>query len=158
DEDLKQYHTDLDKAKELMAEADVGDVQPLTLLYSSHWPWWPIEALSIQASLQQIGIPVTLKKTEYATMRSLLDKGAFDLSLGTWSPDFADPYMFMNFWYDSDFGGLAGNRSFYSNPEVDKLIRTAAKVADKAERTKLYQKAQRIVVNDPPYIYLYQKH
>lgn len=158
DANLKQYHTDLKKAKQLMAKADVGDVKPLTLLYSDHWPWWPTEALSIQASLKKIGIPVKLKKTEYATMRSLLDKGAFDLSLGTWSPDFADPYMFMNFWYDSDFGGLAGNRSFYSNPKVDKLIRTAAKVTDKSERTKLYQEAQRIVVNDPPYIYLYQKH
>lgn len=158
DKNLKQYHTNIDKAKELMAKADVGDMKPLTLLYSDHWPWWPIEALSIQASLRKIGIPVTLKKTEYATMRSLLDKGAFDLSLGTWSPDFADPYMFMNFWYDSDFGGLAGNRSFYSNPKVDKLIRTAARVTDKAKRKQLYQEAQRIVVNDPPYIYLYQKH
>ncbi|MGH3502430.1 MAG: ABC transporter substrate-binding protein [Nocardioidaceae bacterium] len=157
DPKLKQYHTDLKKAKQLMAKANVGDVEPLTLLYSDHWPWWPTEALSIQASLKKIGIPVELKKTEYATMRSLLDKGSFDLSLGTWSPDFADPYMFMNYWYDSDNGGLAGNRSFYSNPKVDHLIRTAAKVSDKAQRTKLYQQAQKIVVDDPPYVYLYQK-
>lgn len=158
DDSLMQYDTDIPKAKKLMSEANVGQVKPLTLLYSDHWPWWPTEALSIQASLKKIGIPVTLKKTEYATMRSLLDKGGFDLSLGTWSPDFADPYMFMNFWYDSDFGGLAGNRAFYDNPKVDDLVRKAARVTDKAERTKLYQQAQKIVVENPPYVYLYQKH
>lgn len=28
---------------------------------------------------------------------------------------FADPLMFMNYWFDSNNGGLAGNRSFYQN-------------------------------------------
>ena len=156
DDSLMQYTYDPAKAKALLASANVGTVGPLTLLYSDHEPWWPTEALAIQSSLKKIGIQVKLSKVEYATQRALLDKGSFDLSFGVWSPDYADPYMFMNFWFDSNLGGLAGNRAFYKNPAVDKLIRQAAVLSDQSQRKALYQKAQKIVVNDPPYIYLYQ--
>ena len=89
-------------------------------------------------------------------MRDLVDKGDFELCLGAWSPDFADPYMFMNFWFDSKLWGLPGNRSFYKNDKVDTLIRKAAIVSDQAERTKLYYQAQDIIMQDAPYIFLYQ--
>ena len=156
DQSVTQYNYDPAKAKQLLAEAHVGKVPPLTLLYSDHEAWWPTEALAIQANLQKIGIPVKLSKVEYATERALLDKGQFDLSLGVWSPDYADPYMFMNFWFDSNNGGLAGNRAFYSNPQVDQLIRQAAVSTSQSQREQLYQQAQKIVVQDPPYVYLYQ--
>lgn len=156
DDSLLQYSHDPAKAKQLLASAHVGKIAPLTLLYSDHEAWWPTEALAIQANLKQVGIPVKLSKVEYATERDLLDKGKFDLALGVWSPDYADPYMFMNFWFDSNNFGLAGNRAFYSNPQVDSLIRKAAVTTDKNTREQLYQQAQKIVVNDPPYVYLYQ--
>jgi ABC-type transport system substrate-binding protein len=59
--------------------------------------------------------------------------------------------MFMNFWFDSKMQGLQGNRSFYSNPEVDKLIREAAAVSDTAKRVELYQTAQKKVLDDSVY-------
>lgn len=157
DDSLPQYTYDVNKAKQLLAESGV-QVPMLTLLYSDHMPWWPSEALAIQNNLKQIGINVKLQQVEYATERDMLDKGQFDLALGVWSPDYADPYMFMNFWFDSKNFGLAGNRAFYSNPEVDRLIREAAVVQDQATRTRLYTDAQKIVIDDAPYIYLYQKN
>jgi peptide/nickel transport system substrate-binding protein len=78
------------------------------------------------------------------------------LCLGAWSPDFADPFMFMNFWFDSNNFGLPGNRSFYKNEKVDELIRKAALLSDQAERTKIYFEAQDIIMQDAPYIFLYQ--
>ena len=81
----------------------------------------------------------------------------YDIAVGTWSPDFADPYMFMNFWFDSKMQGLQGNRSFYSNPQVDSLIREAATTSDTAKRVELYQSAQKMVLKDSVYAYLYQK-
>lgn len=156
DDSLLQYTHDPAKAKQLLASSGLGTIAPLTLLYSDHKAWWPTEALAIQANLQQVGIPVKLSQVDYATERAMLDKGTFDLALGVWSPDYADPYMFMNFWFDSKFGGLAGNRAFYSNPQVDTLVRQAATSTNQSERLNLYTQAQKIVVNDPPYVYLYQ--
>ena len=62
----------------------------------------------------------------------------------------------MNYWFDSKKWGLAGNRSFYKNDEVDKLIREALEIPEQKKREELYKKAQDIIMEDAPYILLYQ--
>ncbi|UFJ41451.1 ABC transporter substrate-binding protein [Brevibacillus humidisoli] len=156
DESAFQYSYDVEKAKSLLAEAGVSNLE-LDLLYSDNKPWWETEALTLQAFFAEIGVKLNLNKVAYATSREMMDTGDFDLSLGVWSPDFADPFMFMNYWFDSNNFGLSGNRAFYKNDQVDQLIRQAATINDQAERTKLYQQAQQIVIEEAPYLYLYQK-
>ncbi|STM15701.1 ABC transporter substrate-binding protein [Escherichia coli] len=51
--------------------------------------------------------------------------------------------MFMNYWFESDKKGLPGNRSFYENSEVDKLLRNALATTDQTQRTRDYQQAQK---------------
>lgn len=46
------------------------------------------------------------------------------------------------------------NRSNYNNPEVDQLLLQARQVADKARRTELYRRAQRMIVEDAPWIFV----
>ncbi|KWX05932.1 peptide ABC transporter substrate-binding protein [Hydrogenibacillus schlegelii] len=156
DPSAMQYTYDPEKARQLLQEAGVHGLK-LTLLYSDNKPWWETEAITLQALFQAVGVEVELKKVAYATMREMLDRGEFDLSLGVWSPDFGDPYMFMNYWFDSNNFGLAGNRAFYKNDRVNELIRKAATINDQAERERLYREAQKIVIEEAPYIYLYQK-
>ena len=156
DEAAFQYTQDVEKAKALLAEAGVSNLS-LTLLYSDARTWWETEALTLQAFLADIGVELKLNKIANATSREMIDKGEFDLALGVWSPDFGDPFMFMNYWFDSNNFGLAGNRAFYKNDKVDELVRKAATTNDQAEREKLYQEAQKIVIEEAPYIYLYQK-
>ncbi|EDK33353.1 ABC transporter substrate-binding protein [Clostridium kluyveri] len=151
-----KYTKNTDKAKSLLKEAGVSNLQ-LTLLYSDRFPNWEQEALILQSNLKDIGITLNLNKVAYATMRDMLDSGKFDLSLGVWSPDYADPFMFMNYWFDSNNQGLAGNRAFYVNSTVDTLVREAASITDKSQRENLYNQAQKIVIEEAPYVYLYQK-
>ncbi|MFO7266063.1 MAG: ABC transporter substrate-binding protein [Limnochordales bacterium] len=157
DPNAYQYTLDLNKARQLLAEAGYGNGLTLGYLYSPVYSEWEQIGLALQAQLAQIGIRLELQPYAYATMRAMLDEGNFDIAVGNWSPDFADPYMFMNYWFDSSNWGLAGNRSFYSNPVVDDLIRRAAVSTDIEERTRLYQEAQRIVIEEAAYVYLYQK-
>ena len=154
DKTAPAFKTDVAAAKASVAQA-IPD-KPLTLLYSTKESYWEPIVLSVQASLQAIGIKVRLEKLANATMRDRLGKGDFDISIGNWSPDFADPFMFMNYWFDSAKQGLPGNRSFYSNPEVDKLVRQAAEETDQNKRTELYQTAQKQVLKDYAYVYLFQ--
>jgi len=156
DESAPQYKRDVEKAKALLAEAGAANLT-IDLLYSDNKAWWETEALALQAFFSDIGVKLNLKKIAYATSREMIDKGEFDLAMGVWSPDFGDPYMFMNYWFDSVNFGLAGNRAFYKNDKVDELVRKAASINDKAEREKLYKEAQLIVIDEAPYLYLYQK-
>ncbi|GAB0920181.1 ABC transporter substrate-binding protein [Escherichia coli] len=152
-----QYNHDETKAK---AEWDKVTSKPtsLTFLYSDNDPNWEPIALATQSSLNKLGIIVKLEKLANATMRDRVGKGDYDIAIGNWSPDFADPYMFMNYWFESDKKGLPGNRSFYENSEVDKLLRNALATTDQTQRTRDYQQAQKIVIDDTAYVYLFQKN
>lgn len=149
------------KQDEAKAKADFAKVTPkvanLNFMYSDKDPNWEPIGLTLQANLQAVGVNLKMEKLANATMRERLGSGDFDVAIGSWSPDFADPYMFMNFWFDSKLQGLPGNRSFYNNPDVDKLVRDAAANNDIGQRTEMYQKAQKIVINESAYAYLYQK-
>ncbi len=157
DESIPVPTQDIAKAKQEVQKAG-GVSSPLLLRYSTADPAWEPIALTVQANLNAIGLQVKLEKLANATLRENLDQGNFDISIGNWSPDFADPYMFTSYWFDSDKHGLAGNRSFYTNPEVDKWLRKAATLSDQNERIALYKKVQEQVVADAAYAYLYQKN
>jgi peptide/nickel transport system substrate-binding protein len=151
------FSNDMAKAKALLAKNHISNLT-LGFLYSNRDPNWEPIALSTQAQLAQLGITVKLESMANATMRERLNKGDFDLSIGNWSPDFADPSQFMNAWFQEDRKGLAGNRSFYDNPTVNKMVLDAASTTDQKMRVKLYQDAQKIAINDAAYVYLYQKN
>ena len=153
---LPPMKQDVTKAKADLAKVP-EKISSLNFMYSDKDPNWEPIGLTLQAGLAPLGVNLKLEKLANATLRERLGTGDFDIAIGSWSPDFADPYMFMNFWFDSKLQGLAGNRSFYDNPVVDKLIREAASNNDTAKRTELYQQAQKIVLNDSVYAYLYQK-
>ncbi|MEC5343314.1 ABC transporter substrate-binding protein [Brenneria populi] len=157
DAQAMQYGLDAEKARaayDKVADKPAG----LTFLYSDSDPNWEPIAISTQASLKTLGINVKLEKLANATMRDRVGKGDYDIAIGNWSPDFADPYMFMNYWFESDKKGLPGNRAFYDNKTVDELLKKAVATADQAQRAKDYQAAQKIVIDEAAYVYLFQKN
>jgi peptide/nickel transport system substrate-binding protein len=64
----------------------------------------------------------------------------------------------MNYWFDPDRMGGPGNRSFYNNPEVGKLVKEAASIVDEDKRKALYIEAQKISTQDAPYLYIMEKN
>lgn len=154
--DAFQYTRDVDKARALLQEAGLEKGLSPTLIYSERRPTWDRIAKILKDNFADIGVDLKLSRMSNVALREKVDQGDFDLCLGAWSPDFADPYMFMNFWFDSRLWGLSGNRSFYENETVDDLIRRAAGETDKQKRIRLYNRAQEIILREAPYIFLYQ--
>jgi peptide/nickel transport system substrate-binding protein len=154
--DVFQYQRDVEKAKSLLTEAGYPKGLELKLIYSERRPSWEQIATILQSNFSDIGVNLKLELMANPTLRDKIDRGDFELCLGAWSPDYADPSMFMNFWFDSERGGLPGNRSFYKNEKVDQLIRQALALSDQKERINLYNQAQDIIMEEAPYIFLYQ--
>jgi peptide/nickel transport system substrate-binding protein len=46
------------------------------------------------------------------------------------------------------------NRALYKNPKFDDLLHQARISTDQARRTELYREAQRILYDDPPWIFI----
>jgi peptide/nickel transport system substrate-binding protein len=155
-EKITQYSRDVKKAQQLLGEAGYPNGFSINFMFSSYRPTWEQETLIIQSNLADIGVKVNLQQLANPVMRDKIDRGEFDLCMGVWSPDFADPYMFMNYWFDSSKFGLSGNRAFYKSEKVGELIRKAGVLTEREEREKLYLEAQRIIMEDAPYILLYQ--
>jgi peptide/nickel transport system substrate-binding protein len=157
DNNAMQYTYDPDKAKALLAQAGVSNVT-LGYLYAKTDPNWENIGLVLQQNLAPLGIKIEMQENAYPTMRDKLNKGDFDIAAGNWTPDYADPSMFMNFWFDSKLHGLPGNRAFYTNPKVDELIRAAEIQPTEEARLKLYDEAQKITVEQAPYVLLFQRN
>jgi len=153
---ITTYPFDLEKAQAELEQSSATK-RNVSLLYSDRDPLWEPIAIAAQAYLSMIGFEVNLEKLANATFRDRLQNGDFDIALGNWSPDFSDPFMFMNYWFDSSLHGLPGNRSFYNNAQVDTLLQQAVLVTDQDERSRLYGEVQKIVTDEAAYIYLYQK-
>jgi len=111
----------------------------------------------VQAMWSAVGVQARVTKIAEATRRERIDKGDTQATLGQWQPGPPDPFNTLNRWYDSRFHGLGVNRAFYTNSEADDLIRKAAVGTSEQERCNLYRQAQKIVVDDAPYITLYQQ-
>lgn len=155
DESIALPKQDVAKAKQAMDSASETS-RDLLLRYSTRDPVWESIAIATQANLAAVGFNVKVEKLANATLRERLDTGEFDIAVGNWSPDFADPYMFTSYWFDSDKHGLAGNRSFYANDDVDAWLREAATLSDQDRRIELYKKVQDQVIKDAAYAYLFQ--
>lgn len=152
-----QYSYNIEKAQALMKEAGQTNVH-LTYTFSQADTSWEPVGLALQASLAEIGIKLDLQAVADTTKREMAAKGNYDLAPGAWTPDFADPYMFMNYWFDPDKMGGPGNRAFYKNAKVTSLVQEAASTVDQAKREKLYLEAQTLSTQDAPYLYLIQKN
>lgn len=153
--DVRQYQRDVAKAKGLLKQAGIEKLD-LTMIYSERRPSWEQIAAILQSNFADIGVNLKLELMANPTLREKVDRGDFELCLGAWSPDYADPSMFMNFWFDSKNFGLPGNRSRYKNEQVDELIRKALAMSDVKQRVALYNQAQDLIMEDAPYIFLYQ--
>ncbi|MDR7452665.1 MAG: ABC transporter substrate-binding protein [Armatimonadota bacterium] len=156
DKTVFQYTRDVARARRLLAEAGHPQGFELGLLIDPGVREWADIATIVQANLAEIGIRVKIEGYARPTMRAKLDKADFDMATGFWTPDYPDADMFTWFWFYSKNGGLAGNRSFYSNPRMDELVVAQRQEPDPAKRMQLFRQIQKIAVDDAVYVYLYQ--
>src|SRR5699024_11212797 len=158
DETLEGYEFDLDKAEELLAEAGYGDgvdiefwVMPVSRPYM---PDPEKVAEIIQNDLDKIGVNAEIVREEWAPYIEKTTDGEHEMFLLGWSGSNGDPDYFLTSLLHSDSIG-GENRAFYSNEEVDKLLDEAKGTVDEDERADLYVKAQELILEDAPSVFMF---
>ena len=143
---------DVERAKELMAEAGLADGFTTTITSWSQYSFLSNAAVVLQEQLRQIGIEAELNLVENATMVDQVYTGkTYDIAV-TGESAYVDPntLIFQNFKT-----GESGNFVNYSNPEVDELIDQGIASTDQEERARIYQEIQAILLEDLPWINLF---
>jgi len=115
-----------------------------------------VQAAAIQHDLARVGIVVDIKSTELQTLFADVLRGNFQLYTLQWV-GVTDPDMLRRVYHSRQAPPAGLNRVFYRNPDVDRLIESAASGVDDEQRRGFYARAQQLIAADVPYISLWYK-
>ena len=159
-DDLLQYSYDLEKAKQLLAEAGYPDGGfKLLLTYAAG----DLDEQQLgelwKADLAKLGIELEIQGMNWEAQWDLSKsdpQNAQDVLVMYWWPDYISPYSFLYSMFHSE-EEILFNLAYYSNPEYDQLIDTAYELSgsDRAKATDMFIQAQQILIDDAVSLYFY---
>ena len=153
--DVEKYTQDIEKAKALLAEAGFPDGFKAKIWVNDN-PVRRDTAVILQDQLKQIGIDLTIETVEWGAFLDGTARGDHEMFLLGWGTVTRDPDYGIYELVSTSTMGSAGNRSFYSNPTVDKLLEEGRTELDPEKRKAIYKEIQEIIRKDiPMYMIIY---
>jgi len=150
------YPYDPEKARELIAQTGLKLPLQATFLIKADREVLSIAEV-IQDYLKRVGIELTLIQREWSSFKQAVNDGEFDLFYLSWWGDYPDPENFLYPTFHSANFGAGGNRSRFSDREVDKKLEAASGETDREKRRKLLAEAEERVVELAPWVFLWHK-
>lgn len=146
------YQKDLDKARELMAQAGVDGFTIKVIAASAEPPTALSEAQSIQAQLAEIGITVEIESLELSVYVDRWLAGDFDAAVAL-NGGRPDPYtMYVRYWTKT---GNLQHVANYIDDTLDNLMAAGKAETDPAVRYQIFADFQKHLVEMAPWIWLY---
>ena len=157
-EALAGYEHDPGKARVLLEEAGFADGFTTELMVTAQSGIDTKIGQAVQQDLAEVGITVEIRPVTGPTrIEATGRRGAVPFATFGWYQDYPDPSNFLDVL-------LNGNRitevhstnvAFYDNEHVNALLNEASSSTDQAHRLALYQEAERLIVDDAPWVFLY---
>ena len=161
DPSLYQYKHNIDKAKKLMAQAGYADGIKDTIIFTYAAENGVEKAFAplVKEELAKIGLNVEVRPMIWTAQWDLMKGGpekAHHMAAVMWWPTISDPYETLySLWHVEK--KPYWNFAYYKNPEFDKTILAAYSTPDGAQAQSLYSKAQKMLIEDAPSIYLFDQ-
>ena len=147
---------DIELARILMAEAGYPEgkgfpAQELWIRNANNYAAWQNPAaIYIQAQLKEaLGVEIIPRLIESKIYTAALDKQIHNFFMISYGYDYMDPSNFMDLF-------LAGSRHAWSNSNYDRLVKEADSNYDWDERIKNYRKAENILAEEVPAVFIFQ--
>jgi peptide/nickel transport system substrate-binding protein len=158
DGDVVKYPHDPARARQILDDAGYAPVNGVRFhitMKTSTEESTRLLAAVLQQQLREVGIALDIRTFEFATFFADITKGAYQFHSLRWVGGNLDPDIFEHIFSTSSFAPRRANRTFYSNPQVDELIREGDSTLDQQRRKAIYDQLQQIVAADLPYINLW---
>ncbi len=147
--DVDQISYDPEYAAELLSQTDVADGFSTELWVTDNQQVVEMATL-IQENLSVIGIDVSIELMDFGTLWSRTGEGEHEMMVVGWTTSTADADYGTYSLLHTDNIGAAGNRSFYSNAELDALLEAARGESDVDARYDLYTDVQNFLYKEAP--------
>lgn len=156
--DLPEIEYDVERAKELLAEAGYADGFDLTFTISSDADATTKDlAQIVKAQWAEIGVNVTIETLDSATMMDLRRSGEIMCYTSSWSADFNDPDNFIYTFFGTTENTVLRSLN-YSNEEAIARVAAARGIVDEDERIAEYQALEELIIQeDAAWVPLYAK-
>ncbi len=155
---MKAYPYDPARAKKLLADAGYPNGFSTTLWVpeSGSGMQSPVAMSTvIQSNLRAVGVNVTLQTMEWGAFLTKLRSKEQELFALSWMAGTEDPDLVLYpLLHGSQWTPNGPNRALYKNPRFDDLLTQGRQVTDQAKRAEIYREAQRILVEDAPWIFI----
>jgi peptide/nickel transport system substrate-binding protein len=150
---LPYLRPDLDGARKLLAEAGYPNGFTLTVKCSPQYPEFVASSVVLQEAVRKLGVTVNVEQLEWGTFLKATGSFDFELAATAWTfrPD-PDGYLYPFFHSSGVF-----NAGPYKNARVDRLMEEARTTPAYAERAKLYQEIQRMLLDDVAAFWYYTR-
>jgi len=152
-EGLEGYAFDLDRARDLMAEAGYENGFDATMAINE-LPERREWAEAIQSQLREIGITVTISQMDMPTFLAETEDGNYDMFILSWNAVTGEADYGLHPVFHSVNHGAPGNRAFYTNTRVDELLDLGRSTSDPSIRLEAYHEVQQLIVEDAPWVFL----
>jgi peptide/nickel transport system substrate-binding protein len=156
------YKLDPAKAKELLAKAGLKDGFPLTMDVRSLQPLTSIGE-SMQQTFAQVGIKLELIPGDGKQTLTKYRARNHDIYIGEWGTDYWDPHSNAETFtsnYDNTDNTKSKTlawRNTWDRPDLTKEAQAALLERDTAKRKALYEGLQKKVLEEGPFVVLYQQ-
>ncbi len=154
---VKPHEYDPDKAKSLLAQAGYPSGFEVTFnrTNASLLPNARLVFEAMQRDLEKVGIRAKFQVHESRAFTDMVSQGKggpmYEWSWGYYSVFDADGILWDMLHSSSPF-------SYYSNPELDRLLLEARSTLDEEKRKQLYSRAQQIIREEAPVIFMWGFH
>ena len=142
---------DPSRARDLLRQAGLREGTVIEALYPESQAFRPV-LLFIQQNLKDVGLDLQIRFLSSESFQRAVDKGLCGVRLTRWVADYPDPDNFLYVTFHSK------NPVFqigFENKEFDRLTEQARCLADVQERIRLYQRAERIWLEECPCVVLF---
>lgn len=112
--------------------------------------------LAAQRDCADLGIRLEAYTSSWQEMLDRLDRGQVQTCGMAWGADYPDAQNYLMLFYGPN-KPPGPNSANYQNPEYDRLYERAEVLPPGPERTELYRRLERIVVDDCPWVVRYQR-
>lgn len=143
---------DLERARELMAGAGVGELSFELMVQAGNEVEEQIAVL-LQQQWSEIGVDLSIRRVDPSQWFGVLLDGTFDMSTVYWTNDMIDADQKISFGFSDD--AMMNFLTRYKNPDVTAMVFEARVEQDPERRRELYYEIQRIAEEDAVLLNLY---